>query len=398
MLGTPALRAHAFRRSIRANLAYWRRSPHLASAATRIADADWRNIVQAIQYGGDERSTRVDAAEFAISLFDSMQRRGDYHEWAAVLQRLADRLTGQPALGCRLLLQVGQCHMLANRLPTALESLRVAERLACQVGDYELMARSQVNLCECLLLLQQDDAAEDAGRRALTELAPLEDRRDLNRVRATVLGSLGVLAGRRGRPADGEARLLEALSLLDDARDPLEVSRLCNLMAQLLWRAGRPAEALLPLDRALMCVSALPGTLLDQTWIRLTQGSVSFSLQRWADAEAAFGAIPMDALRRQHQWKLIAFTLNNLGNVYQQQGRLAEAEATLIEAVALMRTLEDDVELANYLVTLGEVLDAQDRRAEAEPLWREAVDTADRRPADARAQRYAAAARRYLNG
>ncbi len=77
---------------------------------------------------------------------------------------------------------------------------------------------------------------------------------------------------------------------------------------------------------------------------------------------------------------------------------MPEAEAKLTVALALMRDLEDGIELANVLLTLGEVLEAQGRRSEAEPKWREAVQRAEQYPADARAQRYVAKGRKYLAG
>ncbi len=396
MFATTAQRADAFRQSIRANIAYWRRSLLTAPDLAKVSDADWRNVLQAIHYASLERTARVAGAQLAIDLFDRAQRRGAWREWGALLQRLADGLTDEPAVRCRLLQQIGQCRLVDHQPQVALDILRSAERLAVQTGEGELIARSHANLCECLRLLGQDDDAERMGQLALADLATQADTAGLDRVRATVLSTLGILAGRLGRPTEGEARLLEAVAVLDATRYPLEASRIYTALTQLLWEAGRPADALPYLDRARAGLSALPEALYDRTMIGLGQGALLFSLERWSEAETAFKAIAVEQLRRQGYWMLVARTANDLANVYQQQGRLIEAEVLLIEAVALLRGLGDKVELANSLLTQGEVVDAQGRRGEAEPLWREAVAFAERYPTDPNARRYAAKGRRYL--
>jgi CHAT domain-containing protein/tetratricopeptide (TPR) repeat protein len=71
----------------------------------------------------------------------------------------------------------------------------------------------------------------------------------------------------------------------------------------------------------------------------------------------------------------LATSLNNLGSVFQSQGRLTEAEILLREALAMRRRLikGDHPNLALSLNNLGLLLKDQGRLAEAEPLLRDAL-------------------------
>ena len=104
----------------------------------------------------------------------------------------------------------------------------------------------------------------------------------------------------------------------------------------------------------------------------------------------------VDTLRQQGHWAQAAVAAFNLGYLYQRMGRLPEAETRLMEALALRRQLDDEVELASVLIGLGEVIESQGRRGEAEPMWREAVDIAEKYPDDTWAQQYVAKGRTYL--
>ena len=398
VLATPDQRADAFRRSIRANVSYWRNALQTTPAVTSVADHVWQNVVRAILYACEERSAWVKAAQLAIGLFDLMQHRGAWHEWGAVLQRVADALVDEPALRSRVLGQLGQCLTLDGKYAAATRALEQAEELALALGDAELIVRARANLSEGHRRLFRYDDAERLGRMALAELRQLPDTPEHALIEVAVLNTLGAVLSRVGRPLEGEAHLQNALACLDTVRYPVEASRICNHIATALSVAGRLEEAIGYLDRALEHLASLPNVAYDRAMIAVTKGTMYFGLGRLSDAEATFRAIDATELQRLGYWTHAAFTANNLGNVYQQMGRLPEAEAKLTEALALMRDLEDGVELANILLTLGEVVEAQGRRAEAEPLWREAAELAEKYPTDTRAQRYATKSRKYLAG
>lgn len=398
MLATPDQRIDAFRRSIRANVTYWRTSLQTTPAITSVADHVWENVVRAILYACEERSAWAEAAQLAIGMFGLMQHRGAWHEWGALLQRVADALVDEPALRSRVLTQVGQCSVLDGQYEAAARTLELAEELALAVGSIELIVRCRASLCESFRYLFRFEEAERLARTALIDLRQLADTPENRLIQVAVLNTLGVVLSRVGRPVEGEAQLQNALALLDTANYPVEASRVCNHIATALSYAGRLVDAIGYLDQASQYLASLPNVAYDRAMIALTKGTMQFGLGRLSEAETAFRAIDVDELRRLGYWSHAAFTANNLGNVYQQLGRLPEAEAKLTEALTLMRDLEDGVELANVLLTLGEVVEAQGRRAEALPLWREAAELAEKYPTDTRAQRYATRSRKYLAG
>ncbi len=398
MLATPEQRADAFRRSIRANVTYWRTAPETAVQNTRVADHVWQNVIRAILFACEERSAWVEAARLAIGLFDVMQHRGAWHEWGNVLANLANALVDEPRLRGRILIQRGQCLLMAAQYQDALSVLEQAEKLVLQVGDAELIIRSRTTLSEAHRFLRQYTAAERIGMLVLENLGTMPESAEKTLIHVAVRSTLGQVCGGQGRLAEAEEHLRRALALVDAPKYGIEACRLCCNLANVLAAGGRVAEALACLDQALTYLPATMQYTFDRANVELSRGSYYFQLGDLVQAVAAFRRIDTSELRRGGHWLQAAHTANNLGNVYQQQGRLPEAETALTDALVLMRDLEDDVELANILLTLGEVVEAQGRRTEAEPLWREAVERAEKHPTDTRAQRYVAKGRKYLAG
>src|SRR5262249_54152986 len=72
----------------------------------------------------------------------------------------------------------------------------------------------------------------------------------------------------------------------------------------------------------------------------------------------------------------LAASLNNLASVLQARGKFAEAEPLFRDALDMKRRhyrRQDDPDLALSLNNLANVLEAQGKYAEAEPLYRDAV-------------------------
>lgn len=396
VLATLDQRADAFRRSIRANVVYWRTALRSTTTATPVTDHVWQSVIRAILFACEERSARVEAAQLAIGLFGHMQHRGAWHEWSAILQRVANALTEESALRSRVLGQVGQCLFLDGRPERAVEILGEAEHVALAVGDQELIVRNRVSLAESLRLLRRTEPAERIGRLALEGLAQLEDSPQFRLVKMAALTTLGMVLGFTGRPDEGLPCLRQAAQLAEADQRFLEASRIAINIAHVLWTADRLLEALPVLDQALASLASLPDATSDRATISLTRGSIYLGLGRLQEAESALQAIEVDVLRTHGFRSQVAVAAHNLGNVYRHMGRLPEAEAKLIEALALHRELDDEVEVASVLITLGDVLEEQGKRGQAEPMWREAVDIAEKYPDDTWAQQYVAKGRRCL--
>ncbi len=393
MFGTLDDRATFFRKRIRANLMFWSKDQVDTIEAVELPDLEWPNLVRAIQFGLDVPEARSEAGWLAISHFDVMERRAGWREWARVLERAVRATPVDRVLQCRLRDHLGQCLRLDGRYRTALEQSQAAEDLALTTGDARLVARTRANISEAHRCLRQYDEAERIGGLALATLRAQPDQR---RGLLSILNTLGQVAAAVGRYDQAESQLREGVDLAEALGHPLYVVRLLYNLANALAAAGRADEALACFDRALERLPTSGPTLLDRTNIGLSKGTLFFQLGDLARAEAVFRRLDPDALRAAGFWSHAAFVANNLGNVLQAQGHFEAAEASLRDAVALLRDLEDPVELANALGVVGEVVAAQGRRAEAEPCWREAIALLEPYPADVRAQRLLAGARRNL--
>jgi tetratricopeptide (TPR) repeat protein len=116
-------------------------------------------------------------------------------------------------------------------------------------------------------------------------------------------------------------------------------------------------------------------------------GALHFSRKAYFLAEAAFRAIDFPFLRETGNVHMQAMVLVSLGNslLYQEQYR--EAAATLRDSVSLWRQLQDDLELANAIGSVGEALAALGNHAEAAAAFDEALALLAQFPTDARAGR-----------
>ena len=85
-------------------------------------------------------------------------------------------------------------------------------------------------------------------------------------------------------------------------------------------------------------------------------------------------------LRQSGNLILQATAVVSLGNVLLKQERLVEAEAYLRLAIDLWRKVDDDLNLANAIGSLGEVLVLKGEAAEAILLFDEALALLERFP------------------
>ncbi len=191
-----------------------------------------------------------------------------------------------------------------------------------------LMARPQLRLG--MVFRQRGDLAkaEQAYRRAL----------ELDPGNAAAHNNLGNLYRELGRAEQAEQEYQQALGLLPDY--PEALGNLAGLYSQ----QGRATEALSLYQRALQAGG-------DRGELYNNIGIASARLGRWAEAE--------QALRRALELKPEASVCFNLGDVVENQGRQAEAEALYEEAVRL------DPGYAKPYYNLARLYERQGRAPEA---------------------------------
>lgn len=394
MFATVERRAEYFRASIRANLRYWRVVRVPDPSITTFPDRDWPNLIRAITFALDVPDTAGDAGRLMWDLFDVMEHRTAWREWIPLLERAVATQT-DTALRHNLTNHLGQCLRLDGRYQRAIETHRAVLDDPSARDDPLALAHALAGSAETCRYMRAFADAESYGQRALKTLGSLPNER---RIFLAVLNTLGLTNLSLGRPAEAIVRLRDAIKLAETLDLRLYVGRIRHNLGNALTAAGRVDEAFAAYADGIAELIALKASAYDIAGVELSRGTLHFMLGQLDQAAAAFGRIDVEALRRAGHITSAAMSANNLGNIYQAQGRFEESEHKMHEAVALFRGLEDPVELANALGVLGEVVAAQGRRAEAEPYWREAIALLEPFAADARVQRLLDGARRNLTG
>lgn len=242
-------------------------------------------------------------------------------------------------------------------------------------------------------VLQQEGKyaeAEETFRESLRLMRAVQPP-DSSPVRS-VLRAMAMLYHATNRLAEAEAAYRELLTLAPvqpgDHDDNSRVSILAEFASTLMLRQ-KYGEAEAALLESLAGMKALYAGDEDhpRARSRITQsmsllGSVYLRQERFDESEKTFlevlGRLREEMAERTNQPKVqgtYCETLNHLASVYQQQGRYREVEATAREAVERFRRVPQRLKnsFAEALVQLGQALEAQERWAEAEVLFPEAL-------------------------
>lgn len=228
---------------------------------------------------------------------------------------------------------------------------------------------------------QDADAAARYYERA-QELAARFPAGDLRGVRTEQ--ALGEVRRRQGR-LDEASRLLEdavAGAELHGAEEPLLLAETLESLALLRVMQGRLDEAEADLERALaLRTGELGSESADAAATRVKLAEVQRRVGRHREAESnlleAASVYGRDG--RRHALR-IATIQHNLGLLYQDQQRFAEAEVQHREAILLARRVRevDNPNLAIFSRGLADLYVRTGRREQAEDLYRWSYETLER--------------------
>lgn len=329
-----------------------------------------RNLFLAVQRGLLWPDTWRDTAVVAWQSFDFLEWRGLWQEWIPVLEKaIGDAPPEEAGLKARLLNRLGQLYAKQRRFAAAQAAHEEASALAADADDPQAMISAYLSMAEMLKNQHQYDRAELLARQSLLEIERLDDN---TRQLAFAYGILGNIARLRGDWAVAEEHLRRAVLLYRRLDEPVYLARKLNDLGIVLTDTGQYEQAEAVYEEAVH-VLALINDESDRANILLNWGVLYYRQERWGEAEAAFRRIDTLALAQAGERGQQAHTLNNLGNVLLKQGQWVEAAGCLREAIALWRQMEDEVNLANSLGTLAELQVAAGNRAEAVPLYEEAL-------------------------
>ena len=360
-----------FLATIAANLTYWRaQTAQLSQSQFGTLDAEWPNIVRAVRYGGSVPEFWVATTGLAVQVHEYVEARARWFGWIELAQALAERVDApDPVLACRLLDQVGQLYRLEWRLPEALAMHERAEAMAVEAGALDDLARIHFSLSEDYRAARRPGEAETYGQLALRAF---EQAAGAPARLAAVLNGLALTAHLRGDYPIAEARFAAAAEHYRTLDRPTDLARVLTNAGATLEAAGRPNEAMALFAQA-RAWHERAGNALELVKLEQWVGTLFFNRDQLDEAEAAFRRADAPLLNQPGFVGFRAVNENNLGNVRFKQGRLAEAEVLLRKSSALWRQINQPVQLANTIGTLGEVALRLNHPDEAGAAFSEAV-------------------------
>lgn len=361
--------AAAFRENVVTTLAYWReRTRDLDDQAIIELDRERQNLFRAMKFGLALPQAWEYVAVIAVQAIPLVNRRMYRTEWLPILQQLLDQApVGQEEWRIRLLVQYGRLQRMQRQLDHALEVHQEAQTLAEELSDTQLLALVTYNLGRDYLDKRQYAEAERHSLAAIDMLGETGNQKLL----ALAYDTLGHAARERGNLEESLDYLTKALEINRNSDDISMLGRSLASIANTLRASGRLDEAI-EFYREARQVLAPTINELDKVLISLNLGGAYFEKGDWLLAELSLRQADLIYLQQSGNLHFQAMILVSLGNVLLKQKRMGESEAMLRRSVKLWQQVEDKLNLANALGSLGEVLAAQGS-PEAEAYLSEAL-------------------------
>lgn len=222
-------------------------------------------------------------------------------------------------------------------------------------NDESRPIRARLNLAALYVETGQADKAERLGLRALLERSPADSRTSPDVAR--LLAILGAIEQRKGRNAQAEKYLREALTIWDNlAPDSVQAMETLNNLGVLYGDSGRSAEALSCYERALTIAEKTlsPADPLQATLLT-NAGTFHFIVHGPAHAEPFYVralALAERTMGRNHA--LVGQIMLQYAAVLERTDRTAEAKKCRRRANTIMEDASKG-EPARYTVDLSEL-------------------------------------------
>jgi tetratricopeptide (TPR) repeat protein len=362
--------AATFVKSLQAALGYWQR--RLNEAAPKELDAERHNLYRAVQFGLQHPETRTAAAELATSAFSFVFARGYWQEWLRVMEQAAAVAAELPALSrFWLLTRLGNLRRLNRHLDAALDVHREALVLSQQMGEPLLLAEAHYHLGRALRAVRRYQEAQAQLQAAETLLAQ-NGGEGAARLAVLTNNALGRVAHDRGQLDEAQIFLERAVAYAREHCDPSLLADQLHDLGNVHRDTGKYEEALAKYEEALSLLED-SGQRLNRILIQRSAGVLHFARQAYSQAEVVFRHIDRPFLHETGNLYQEAIILVSLGNAVLYQERYQEAVQTLADSVAIWRQLEDEVELANAVGSLGEALAGLGQKEDACAAFEEAL-------------------------
>ena len=293
-----------------------------------------------------------------LHLLPTLREYGWSHGWEATLQQAI--IVGGEQTG-DLLNLLAVLYRTNGDVERAIAGHHAAERHALHNNNATLLMRTYKLLAQAYFQANQLDKAVHYSDHALEAFA--EDAQNQPAF-AALLSLRGAIAVARGS-ADVALKFLEqAVEIYAASSLPRELARAYYNLGRVQWRMKDDAAAIRTLQQANRVLRISPNPVLSSR-IALQHSTILSANKRHAQAEQIIRAIDFDYLLESHNTILLAKCWNNLAFAQLGQGHLAQAEQTALRSIELCRENNDWFEEANSYDTLGDVLMADERHAEA---------------------------------
>lgn len=363
--------APEFIANIAAALHYWEQLLEAVDVGDSRIYGARDNLFRAVQFGLALPATQLAAAELTAKAFPFVHEYGYWEEWlpaveAAVRVCPEDEL----ALRFRLLTRLGQMRRLNHQLAQSLHAHEQALALAAKHGGSLEVGEGHYNLARAHRDARQYEQAEKHAKEALKVLGEGTD--NAQSIIALTLNSLGLVARARGDLAAALDYLQRSVAIWRQRQDTRRLADGLHDLGNTLRAAQQYEAALACYHEASRLLEGSAG-IMKRIILQYNIGVLHFVRDDWAAAETIFRQIDLPYLRETGNVPFETNILTAIGNAVLYQQRYDEAAGYLRQAVALWRNLEDDLELANALGSLGEALAGQGNEGEAIAVLDEAL-------------------------
>lgn len=367
----------SFEAQIQRNLAYWLNK---LNGADKLEldhiNKDRKGIFRAIEFGLRLPAAWPQTAELARIFFDLIESNGYHREWLPILQKVITDCTEHDwRLRGRLLNQLGILQR-NNDLQKAIASHQQAAQVGEMLGNRVAMGEAYFHLANDYLQMGQLEQTAVYGQKAwqIFEQEQVEAK-----WLATTLDLLGGMAEKQGLYQQAESYYQQAIELLRPGRELTILTRTLNHLANNYQLANKAEQALAVYEEVRDLV-AITNNLQDKIALYISLGSLYFSLARIEEAGRTFESCLEDGSYRFTPPMFQANLYNNLGNVRFKQQLLPQAKHYLEQAVSIYRQVDNDVYLANSLLTLSDVLAGLSEVETAKQQWQEAITLLEKHP------------------
>ncbi len=361
-----------FSDTLLASLNYWREyTREIGAQDIGAIDLERQNLFRAVEFGLTSPHTWAITTEIAQQTIPLINRRLYRREWIPVIERLLDRSPDhhqQERLG--LLIQLGRLRRLELQRDLAMEALHTAEGMAKTLGDRLSLASALYNIGRVHLDARRYQEAEKYSLLAL-EILDEVDGADQGLL-AWVLNTLGKVRQVDGDYDRAQEYYTRSLDIWRQLEDETGMVRTLMDMATNLRYSGYLDKAITHYRQAERLLASTENEL-DKILVGINLGATYFDKGEWKLAEETFRKAYSPYLRKSGELRMQTILIMNLGNVLLQVGRLTEAEAYLRTSIDMWRKLDDELNLANSLGTLGEILIARGDLEAAIPLFENAL-------------------------